>query len=368
MKKNIFLIANRTNSLWLFRKELILKLIKENYKVHLIASKDQFHKNFKNFDVKFFEVKSNFNSLNPITLLLIFFRILNYALKHKPDIIQSYTIVPNIISPLIAFLVKSKSICMITGLGYSFHSGNMIIKFISLLSYKFSMLFCDGLIFTNKFDFRIFSKYNLIKNKKLITTNAAGINLKNFLINFKKKKINTKKKIKFLFVGRYTKTKGIYDAIKVFTKIKFNNKELLLLGENDKFTPDSVIIKNLINKNKYIKKLKFTNKINKFLKSADLLIFTSYGEGMPTVVMESFASGLPCAVYDVAGCQDIIFNQKTGIKVGLRQHDKMAKYIFDLLSNEYKYNLIRKNIKNYSKNNFCREKINNNILMFYKKI
>ena len=44
--KKILLVANRTNFFWFFRKEIIQELIKKEYKVSLVANKDEYYKNF----------------------------------------------------------------------------------------------------------------------------------------------------------------------------------------------------------------------------------------------------------------------------------------------------------------------------------
>ena len=59
--KKILLVANRTNSLWFFRKEIIISLIKNNYEVIMVANKDEYHKKFKNYNVRFYEIKNNIN-------------------------------------------------------------------------------------------------------------------------------------------------------------------------------------------------------------------------------------------------------------------------------------------------------------------
>ena len=71
--KKILLVANRTNSFWFFRKEIIQELIKKEYKVSLVANKDEYYKNFKNYNIKFYEIKQNINSFNIINIFLIFY-------------------------------------------------------------------------------------------------------------------------------------------------------------------------------------------------------------------------------------------------------------------------------------------------------
>ena len=46
--------------------------------------------------------------------------------------------------------------------------------------------------------------------------------------------------------------------------------------------------------------------VRPFLAASDALVFPSYREGFPNVVLESGAMGLPAIVTDINGCNEII--------------------------------------------------------------
>jgi glycosyltransferase involved in cell wall biosynthesis len=52
--------------------------------------------------------------------------------------------------------------------------------------------------------------------------------------------------------------------------------------------------------------IQFIDKIEDFYKMADTFILPSTNEGMPNVVLEAMACGLPCLVNKVSGAEDII--------------------------------------------------------------
>jgi len=362
--KRILLVSNRTNSLWFFRKEIIISLIKNNYEVIMVANKDEYYKKFKNYNIKFYEIKNNINSFNPFNILNLLFKLIIISLKHKPDIIQSYTIVPNLVCPLIKIFHKCKVFCMITGMGYVLSSGNKFLLVFSSFFYKISLLLCDHLIFTNKSNLKYFIDNKLYKKGNPYSLiPASGINRN----KYKKIKLNKKNnKFLFLFVGRLIKSKGIIDLIYIFNKLKIRNKKLLIIGKEDRFSPEGININSLIKNNKMIDHIKESNYLQKYYNKANIFLFPSYSEGMPTVVMEAFSCGLPCFTYKVPGCDDIVINNHTGFKVKLHLKDRMVKLIEKELPNKKKMEQIAKNCIKYSKK-FDRDLIVKKVVKLYEK-
>lgn len=52
--------------------------------------------------------------------------------------------------------------------------------------------------------------------------------------------------------------------------------------------------------------------IDDYLRATDLLVLPSHREGLPNVVLEAMASGLPCVAADVSGTRDLVQHGRTG--------------------------------------------------------
>jgi len=52
--------------------------------------------------------------------------------------------------------------------------------------------------------------------------------------------------------------------------------------------------------------------IDDYLRAADVLVLPSHREGLPNVVLEAMASGLPCVAADVSGTRDLVQDGRTG--------------------------------------------------------
>lgn len=94
---------------------------------------------------------------------------------------------------------------------------------------------------------------------------------------------------KFVFVGRYERRKGIEELHEIIPELLEQNKfEFYFVGP----IPEQLKIKHT--SVKYFGTVKGKEEMQQILQSADILVCPSYAEGLPTVILESMASG--CAI------------------------------------------------------------------------
>ncbi len=77
----------------------------------------------------------------------------------------------------------------------------------------------------------------------------------------------------------------------------------------DPLTPETI---STIDQNPNIITTGFQNDVRPFLAISDALVFPSYREGFPNVVMQAGAMGLPAIVTNINGCNEIIIESKNG--------------------------------------------------------
>lgn len=127
-----------------------------------------------------------------------------------------------------------------------------------------------------------------------------------------------------LCLTRIEKAKGIYETIDTYAilKQKYNDLTLTFVGDGSELES----LKAYTNK-KNLSDVRFTGKLSgtelsKEYQNADFFLFLSYGEGMPTVVLEAMAFGLPVFTRKVGGLVDFFENGKMGyITDSLSAHD-----------------------------------------------
>jgi glycosyltransferase involved in cell wall biosynthesis len=118
-----------------------------------------------------------------------------------------------------------------------------------------------------------------------------------------------KDKLKFVFVGRYERRKGIEELTEVLKQIKNSNFEFHFIGN----IPDDKKIKS--NAITYHGSINDTEKIKSIIRACDVLVCPSYSEGMPTVILEAMASGLAIIASNVGAVGEQVSNEN-GILIG----------------------------------------------------
>lgn len=68
------------------------------------------------------------------------------------------------------------------------------------------------------------------------------------------------------------------------------------------------------------------------LKDLDVFVLPSRSEGVPTVLLEAMASGLPCVAFDVGGISEVMSNEREGLSAGPPSAGRLANRLEDLLN------------------------------------
>lgn len=162
--------------------------------------------------------------------------------------------------------------------------------------------------------------------------NVRGIDLKHFdrssEVMREAEKIAVKDSFTFIFVGRIVRDKGINELVAAFTKLqrKYSNIRLVLVGQfEDSLDPISCETKKEIKCNEHIVAVGVQKDVRPWLVSADALVFPSYREGFPNVVIEAGAMGLPSIVTNINGSREIIQDGVNGIIVPSQDEDVLYK-------------------------------------------
>lgn len=172
---------------------------------------------------------------------------------------------------------------------------------------------------------------------------------------------NATSKMKFIFIGRYERRKGIQEFQEVILEtIDSLDYEVLFIGPipvDKQITHPNV---------SYLGSVKDTELIKSHLLAADVLVCPSYSEGMPTVILEAMACGCAIIATDV-GASYTMVDETNGWLIsgdvisGLRQTINMVMKIdFEELVIK-KENSIKK-----VKNQFTWEKVSRQTIKIMK--
>jgi glycosyltransferase involved in cell wall biosynthesis len=65
------------------------------------------------------------------------------------------------------------------------------------------------------------------------------------------------------------------------------------------------------------------DRMHKWMKASDLFVLATHTEGMPNIVMEAMACGLPVVTIAVGSLPEAVVNGETGILVDARNVDQL---------------------------------------------
>lgn len=173
----------------------------------------------------------------------------------------------------------------------------------------------------------------------------------------------------FIFVGRLVRDKGINELVEAFGQL---NKEhphtrLLLVGSLEQAL-DPLLPATLerIMHSPSIEAVGEQSDVRPWLAASDALVFPSYREGFPNVVIEAGAMGLPSIVTDINGSREIIIEGKNGTIVPPRDAKSllqaMRRFVLDkpmanrmasasrpLIASRFEQSYVRRCLKDYYK-------------------
>lgn len=131
----------------------------------------------------------------------------------------------------------------------------------------------------------------------------------------------------FCFVGRMVRDKGINELVHSFLRLyqKDERVRLLLVGPFEKeLDPVLPEVEEHILHHPGICYMGYQNDVRPFLVASDALVFPSYREGFPNVVIQAGAMGLPAIVTDINGCNEIVLPDLNGVIIPSK--DEQALY------------------------------------------
>lgn len=290
--------------------------------------------------------------------------------KEKPFIVHTHTPKAGIIGMIAAILAGvPHRLHTIAGLPLVVATGTKrkILNTVEKITYA-----CATKIYPNSFGLKTIileNKFATLNKLKVIGNGSSnGIDTSYFNsdlydVTFKES-LRSKLKIEptdfvFIFAGRLVKDKGINELIEAFEKIssKYSQVKLMLLGVYEKhLDPLSSKTEECINTNKNIIYLGWQNDVRPYYAIANALVFPSYREGFPNVVLQSAAMGLPGIVTNINGCNEIIQHNKNGMIIPVQDTEAIFNSMEYFLTNPENVKSMAENArkdicKNYEQKN-----------------
>ncbi len=320
-------------------------------------------------------------AISPIRDLVSLFKLYRFFRKERPEIVHSITPKAGLLSMMAAFLAGVPvRMHMFTGLVFPTQTGIMQWVLIQmdriickcathvypegegvkndLVKYKITRkelpIIGNGNV--NGIDTQYFSKSHFSEEELIRKKVELGIDPKDFVL---------------VFVGRLVKDKGINELVEAFNSLLQSQPKssLLLVGpfEDDR-DPVSEKSRSEINSSEKIINTGYQNDVRIFYALSDALVFPSYREGFPNVVLQAGAMELPSIVTNINGSNEIISENVNGLVIPSKDSDALLQAMHKMIENKELYDSMKENAREIITSRYEQRKVWEALLEEYRNL
>ncbi len=277
-------------------------------------------------------------SLNPFRELKTLLAIINVYKREKPDIVHQVAMKPVLYGSVAARLVGcTRVVNALAGLGFVFSSEQLKARLIRPLIARCLKLILrlkgNRLILQNPDDINQFVSSGLVDADSVFLIRGAGVDTDTYSVST----FSTGSPL-VLLASRLLWDKGINEFVQAAELLQKRGvtARFVLVGDVDVENPGSIPVETLMswNKSGVIEWWGRRSDMPQVFAQAHLVCLPStYGEGIPKVLIEAAACGRPVVTTDMPGCREIVRHNENGLLVPPKNAVALADALQQLLEN-----------------------------------
>lgn len=315
-KKKLLAITNHSYMFWKFRRELMAELQKD-YEVAISTPFVGHEDDFAAMGCRMIETDVDRRGINPKTdlkLLMTYYKLLK---NEKPDMVITYSIKPNVYAGFVCRMLKIPYCVNVQGLGTAFQKEPLAT--VATMMYRVSCRKAKTVFFENIGNANEFIKRHIVPKKKITVLPGAGLNLDYYTYV----PYPNHDGIRFLFLGRIMKEKGIDELFYAIRKLHDEYGDTVKLDLVGFFEDEyKKAVEELVNDGIAVFH-GFQEDPRPFYANADCVVLASYHEGMSNVNLEAAATGRCVITSNIHGCKEAVDNMKSGFLCEVRNQDSL---------------------------------------------
>jgi glycosyltransferase involved in cell wall biosynthesis len=277
-------------------------------------------------------------NLNPVDEWRSFVRVRRLFKDLQPDVVHCITWKPVIYGGVIAKLTNTPVVLSLAGLGMLFSSHKfgykMLRRPLAFLLAIATNRRCALLTFENNHDFKRLGGMVSIASENVRIIPGAGVDTSKFL-----PADNHNKKLVVLFAARLLKSKGLGLLVRAIEGIASDgfSVELHVAGIRDEDSRDAIKdqrLKSWFMSDNIVWHGRVRNMADLVSKADIVCLPTSYGEGIPRILIEASSCEKPIVTTDVAGCNEFVVEGNNGLLVPVNNVVALSEAIKSLIKSE----------------------------------
>jgi glycosyltransferase involved in cell wall biosynthesis len=340
--KKVLLFANTDWYLYNFRLPLAKAIRERGCEVVLVSPPGDYGERLLKEGFRWIPLPMERRSLNPFREMFVILRLARIYRREKPGIVHHFTIKSLMHGSIAARLAGvRRAVNAVDGLGYVFTNQGWKAKLLRpfVKGILKTVLRGEGirLIVQNPDDGEQFIQNQLVDAKVVRLVRGAGVDTSRF-VPTRIEKQNTR--ITVLMASRLLWDKGVQEYVDAARNLigEGLDIEFLLAGSSDEGNPAAIPNSQVQawQTEGVVKALGHVEDMKGLFSYADLVVLPSYREGVPSILIEAAACGLPIVTTDVPGCREVVVHGKNGMLAPPRDSESLAEAIKLLALNPQK--------------------------------
>ena len=316
----------------------LARVLKDKHEILVAAGEDGgggFFGKLEQAGISFKKLRWLHRPLNPLFDLLAFFEIKRLLGKEKPSILHLHSSKAGFLGSLAADREKTKIIYTVHGAVFE-APFKILPKKLFLWLEKLTAPRKHKIICVSQNDKNLWLKNQAASEEKLVVV-RNGLDWENISFLEKEKareELALPKEAQIIgCIANFYPEKGLEYLVEAANILKQENKNLIFAVIGDGKGRKNLA--SLIKKYRLENFLLLGRKSNsaQFLKAFDSFILPSVKEGLPYVILEAMAAGLPIVASEVGGIPEMVENGQNGFLVEPRDTQTLARKIAEVLDN-----------------------------------
>jgi glycosyltransferase involved in cell wall biosynthesis len=323
MAKRILFVVNHAGYFLTHRLPLAVAARDAGYDVHIATPRSKHVPLIEEKGFAWHPLSLTRSGVNPLRELRAAREIERLYRDVRPDLVHQVTSKPMLYGTFAARRAGVPAVVnAVTGLGHLFIADDLyhsLLRGILAVGYRIALRHPRmRVVFQNDDDRGVFVRRRLIDPSQAVLIRGSGVDTKLFT----PREGPRHDPPVVMFPSRMLVTKGIAEFISAVRILKNENvrARFVLVGEPDPDNPASVppeVLDGWIRETGAEAWGRRTDMASVY-READIVCLPSYREGMPKVLLEAAATGLPSVTTDVPGCRDVVRDGDNGFLVPLR--------------------------------------------------